>query len=101
METFFITIPKIYKIDDKGGNMTLNEKRKLDEYYAYLPKTQGTYCETTKTKTPYTNNQYPFIRHILPTLVKQRIPKLDQVLAIYGLSLDTIFVWEDDRHADY
>lgn len=101
METLYITIPYMYKIDDKCGNMTLNEKRKLDECYAYLPKTQGTYCEATKTKIPYTNIQYQFVRHILPTLIKQRIPKLDQVLAIYGFSLDTIFVWEDDRHAGF
>jgi len=93
MDDMHISIAKIYQIDNKGGNMTLNEKRKLDEYYAYLPKTYGTYDDTSKIMKPYTTAQALFVQQVLPTFIKCRIPKLDQVLAVYGFDMNTIFVW--------
>ena len=85
----YIKISEIKKINDKGMNMTLAEKNILDNYLFFLSKT---HCSKVTIK--FTSDQLKFIQHSLISFIKNDVPKLDQVLTIYGLNIDTIFVYE-------
>lgn len=90
-----ITIAEIYQLQDKGLNMTLREKNTLDMYYKYLPETQGVYDQTAKSIKRYSYEQQQFVNHVLLECVKYKLPKLNEILALYGMSMDTVFVWQD------
>lgn len=92
-----ITIDYIYNLQEKGLNMTLNEKTMLDQMYSMLPETQGMIDPKTKVFVRYNHEQLQFVRHVLLSCVKNKVPKLAEILAIYGLSMGTVFVWQDDR----
>ena len=90
----YIKISEIKKISDKGLNMTLAEKNILDNYLFFLSKTHCSYDSYTKVTIKFTSDQLKFIQHSLISFIKNDVPKLDQVLSIYGLNIDTIFVYE-------
>jgi hypothetical protein len=43
---------------------------------------------------PMTEEQKMFVRYILPTALRYDIPKLDDMMRVYGLSLQSVFRYE-------
>ncbi len=95
LDDVHITIAEIQRLQEKGRTMTLAEKDQLDNYYLCLSDACGTYDIQTKTTKPFTLEQYQFVKHVFLIYVRKNIPKLKEVMALYDLSFDTIFVWED------
>jgi hypothetical protein len=93
----YIMIADIQTLSAKGQNMTLAEKVNLDQLYAMLPKTRGVYDPQTKKTNDFTMEQMAFVKHILCPLVRYNVPRLTQVLSVYGFDMGTVFVWEDDQ----
>lgn len=90
-----IKISEVQALQAKGLNMTLAQKEVLDGWYRMLPKSSGIFCSATKKTRLFTPDQQAFVRHGLLPLVTNNVPKLDQVLAIFGFDVNTVFVWED------
>lgn len=49
------------------------------------------YNKDTGKSTPLDCKQAPFVKHILPTMILESIPLLEDVLKLYGLTLYTLF----------
>ena len=64
----------------KGRNMTLAEKEELDSF--------------SKTTTPLTRDQQLFVKHGLLPLVRNNVPRLSDILALYDLTIDSVFEWK-------
>ena len=94
----YITISNVKSLLLKGRNMTLAEKEKLDYNLEILPQTQGIFDPLTKTTKPFTTDQQLFVNHGLLPLVKNNVPHLNDVLALYDLTIDSVFEW---RANDY
>ncbi len=77
--------------------MTLAEKDNLDQLIDMLPKTCGVYDPQTKETNDFKKEQMAFVKHILCSLVIYNVPRLTQVLSVYGFDMETVFVWEDDQ----
>ena len=93
-----ITIYEIQTLAAKDRNMTLTEKDTLDSYYSILPKTQGIYDSSTQKTTPFTRDQEVFVKYGLLPLIRYNVPRLHEVLAIYNMTIDSIFEWQDTSH---
>ncbi len=90
----FITISDILSISDKGKNMTIAEKERLDYLYSILPNTNGTYDERTDSIIPFDHNQRQFVTYILTSYLRYNVPNLNEVLAIYNLKMNSVYVWQ-------
>jgi len=89
-----IKISEIQTLVNKGQNMTLAEKDELDRYYSILPETHGIYDPFTKKTKPFTEDQRAFVKYGILPLIRCNIPRLHEILAIYDLTIDTIFEWQ-------
>lgn len=90
-----ITITEIQNIQDKGRYMTLDEKDRLESYYNYLQYSQEVMNPKTKIIKTLTAEQRDFVRYVLPVYIKRKLPKLDEVMVLYNLNKDDIFIWID------
>ena len=100
LDSEYIMIADIQTLSAKGQNMTLAEKVNLDQLYDMLPKTSGVYDPQTKKINDFTMEQIAFVKHILCSLVRYNVPRLTQVLSVYGFDMETVFAWEDDQDDD-
>lgn len=95
-----IKISDIFSLSNKGKNMTLAEKERLDMLMDLLPTTSG-YLDAQNKLQLFTCEQLAFVKYILVPYIKHNIPKLTGVMAVYGLHIDTTFVWEDTDGRSY
>ena len=87
-------ISDILSLMDKGKNMTLSEKENLDDMMKMMQETYG-YLDSQNKYELFNMEQRAFVKNILYFYLKQKGPKLYEVLAIYNLDINTIFVWKD------
>lgn len=90
----YIMISDITTLLLKGRNMTLAEKEELDSCLEILPQTQGIFDPLTKTTTLFTRDQQLFVKHGLLPLVRNNVPRLTDILALYDLTIDSVFEWK-------
>ena len=72
------------------------EKETLDSWYKMLPNTHGILDPQTNKVKAFNNDQSAFVKNVLTSFVRYNVPRLDQVLALYGLDMNVTFVREDD-----
>ena len=75
---------------EKGGDITLTEKSRLDNELRLLAEIHQT---TTGSLSP---GQALFVRRVLPEYVRHQVPRLYQVMALYNLTTDTVFYHETE-----
>lgn len=77
----------------KDRNMTIEEKERLDDAIQCL-YTTCMYVNKDNVITMLNKEQERFVREILPIAIRVDLPKLDDVMSVYGLSIETVFVRE-------
>ena len=93
-----IKISDIQALLSKGRNITLAEQDTLKMYCSILPETLGIYDPFTKNMTPFTDEQSAFVKRGLLPLVRNNVPHLQEVMAVYNLTIDSIFEWHDNSY---
>lgn len=78
----------------KGDDRTLAQDRDMTSSIDSLQK-----CDHVRERL-MTEEQLMFVRCILPTAIRCDIPKLDDMMRVYGLSLQSIFRYEQSEE-DY
>lgn len=91
-----VKISDIQALVAKGRNMTLAEQDTLKMYCSILPETLGLFDPSTKNITPFTKDQKVFVKYGLLPLVLNNVPRLHEVMAVYDLTIDSIFEWHDN-----
>lgn len=84
-----ISVDEIVQLQSKGDNMTLREKSYLDEMYKELAR--ASCVEKNGKRVNLTLEQMQFVAH-LPYLVRQRVPKLDDMMRLFGLNVNDVLV---------
>lgn len=83
---------RLLELVRKGDNRTLSEDRDLKMSIDSLCKCD--HVEIDGRETYMTEEQREFVRWILPTAIKRDLPKLDEMMRVYGLSLTSVFRYE-------
>lgn len=91
----YITIKPLMELIAKGKNITIAEKERLDNDMECLADAFCIIDTKTQETIPFTHDQQLFVKYILLTYIRKKLPKLNEVLQVYNLSIDTIFVWKD------
>ena len=77
----------------KGLDMTLNEQAdmefRLKELQYVDQKLDGDGCVYT----PLTADQRKFIKTVLPEAIRADLPKLDEVMRVFSLTVNTVFTY--------
>lgn len=89
---FCFTVRDLLDVVQKGGNMTLSEKKTLDRNLELLKS-----VKMLENGTQLDEDQRTFLKN-LPELIKADLPRLERVMQVYGLSLDTFFKYESDAY---
>lgn len=82
-----IRVSELLALVEKGRDITLNDKSRLDNELRVLSETHNLRSQTGR----LTREQSDFVRRVLPAYVLHRVPLLAEVMAVYGLTPDTVF----------
>jgi hypothetical protein len=88
-----IYIPSLLELVRKDREIISEEKERLDDEIMCLYTTYM-YVGKDNVITNLTYEQERFVREVLPVAIRADLPKLDKVMEIYGLSIETVFVKE-------
>lgn len=83
---------RLLELVRKGDDRTLSEDRDLTDSIRSLDECDHVVNDGRETY--MTKEQREFVRCILPTAIKRDIPKLDEMMRVYGLSLQSVFRYE-------
>lgn len=88
IEDFRITIPELLEIVRKGDDMTINEKKELDRHIGIL-------CDRSVTANGerLTDEQHKFVSAVLTSAIRHDVPKIDEMMRVFGLDIDTVFFY--------
>lgn len=92
IETTEIRVPELLGLVEKGGDITMTEKSRLDHELSLLSQIDST------TAGRLTGDQAQFARRVLPVYIQHRVPQLADVMAVYGLTMDTVFYHETEPY---
>lgn len=93
IEELEITVPDLLKIVRKGDDMTLAEQKDLQSQLEILAR--NCYSIWKDGKEVYmTDDQRRFARVILPGAIRHDVPKLVEMMQVFGLDMSTVFYYQ-------
>ena len=90
-----IRVLELLALVEKGGNITMTEKSRLD---CELRLLSNIYRTTTGN---LTGSQTNFVRRVLPLYIQHRVPHLAEAMAVYGLATDTVFYHKTEPYGGW
>lgn len=100
-EDFEFTVSELLSIVRKGKNMTISES---DHLKFHLDILSGEHVVILNHKSQQerrvwlTDDQTRFVRAILPTAIRGDLPKIEDMMKLFGLGLETIFYHETEPY---
>lgn len=89
MIVFVFTVPELLAVVRKGGKMTMFEKADLDTNLAILAG-ERVMIDAADIGDADT---LAFVRHVLPVAIRNDVPKLADMMQLFGISMDTVFTF--------
>jgi hypothetical protein len=86
-----ICLRTILEIANKRNEMTINEFNYIKGCIQKIARISTIVYTKTITNVALSNDQLLFIQHVLPIYIDNWIPKIFDVLQIYGLDVETFF----------
>ena len=92
IEEIEIDIQKLFELICKGDDISLRDKKKIDNDLKVLRGTVLTQIFRDGEYSDLTHVQQLFIRKLLPTLLEENLPRLIDVLNVYDMKItDKLF----------
>lgn len=90
-----IKVSELLEIVKKGDQKSIAEQNKLNMDLKMLSECSVIYDASQKRNVRLTMDQQMFVKNVLGSFVCLNMPKLAEVMHVYDLGTDTIFVWMD------
>jgi hypothetical protein len=90
---FVFTVPEMLAVVRKGGKMTLYEKADLDTHLAILAA-EPVFMDGIEVSDAET---LAFVRHVLPPAIRNDVPKLAEMMRLFGIEMDAVFTFKTQR----
>jgi len=88
-----IYVPDLLQLVRKDREISVEDKERLDDEIQCLYTTYM-YVDKSNIICTLNDEQERFVKDILPVAIRADLPKLDKVMEIYGLTIETVFVKE-------
>lgn len=88
-----IYVPDLLQLVRKDRDISVEDRDRLDDAIQCLYTTYM-YVDKSNIICTLTYEQERFVKDILPVAIRADLPKLDKVMEVYGLTIETVFVKE-------
>lgn len=90
MIVFVFTVPELLAVVRKGGKMTMFEKADLDTNLSILAAEKVMIDAADIAD----SDKLAFVRHVLPVAIRNDVPKLAEMMRLFGIEMDAVFTFK-------